>query len=110
MTQNDLAETVAAEYGGEPLSGTTVGRWLRYQDDKGSEPSSFALTAALARVLEVTAGWLAFGEGEMTAMGSAPGDAPTQKGGPTPSEVLEESGDELRDAATPDESLDETGS
>ncbi len=109
MTQDDLAETVAAEYGGEPLSGTTVGRWLRYQDDKGSEPSSFALTAALARVLEVTAGWLAFGEGEMTAMGSAPGDAPTQKGGPTPSEVLDRTAQKLRDAASGGESQREAG-
>ncbi len=66
LTQQDLAEMVAAEYNGKPVSGTTVGRWLRYQDCKGSEPKTYALIATLARALEVRAEWLAFGEGEMS--------------------------------------------
>ena len=64
LTQGDLAEMVAAKYDDKPVSGTTVGRWLRYQDCRGSEPKTYALIAALARALEVRTEWLAFGEGE----------------------------------------------
>ena len=96
LTQEDLAEMVAAEYdNGKPVTGTTVGRWLRYQDGNGSEPKSYVLIGALARALEVRTEWLAFGEGGMARDGmEGNGPAPVETPGPrdpraTGAEVLQ---------------------
>jgi transcriptional regulator with XRE-family HTH domain len=58
LTQDELGELVARKQGrGEPYTGVAVHRWL-----KGRRPG-YETMRALAAVLAVRPGWLAFGEG-----------------------------------------------
>jgi transcriptional regulator with XRE-family HTH domain len=60
LTQDELGELVAKKQGrGEPYTGVAVHRWL-----KGRRPG-YETMRALAAVLAVRPGWLAFGEGEL---------------------------------------------
>ena len=79
LTQEDLAAMVAKPDNGKAVSGTTVGRWLRYQDCKGSEPKTLALIGALARALEVRTEWLAFGVGRMRLISAEDADEVSER-------------------------------
>lgn len=58
ITHPELAEMVGREMGGVSIHQTTVSRW--FTESFPSRPTM----AALARVLGVDVGWLAYGEGE----------------------------------------------
>lgn len=61
VTQAELAQMVALNAPHEPPpAASVVARWLKGQ----SAPKTLALWQALAAALEVSPGWLAFGEGE----------------------------------------------
>jgi transcriptional regulator with XRE-family HTH domain len=57
ISQEELGELVGKELQRDPYTGVAVHRWL-----KGRRPN-YEIMAALARVLGVRKGWLAFGEG-----------------------------------------------
>ncbi|KKN39155.1 hypothetical protein LCGC14_0746250 [marine sediment metagenome] len=56
-----IAARVAEVSGVKKRDTTTIGRWLK----KSARPRTWEEAQALAEVLEVWAGWLVFGEGEM---------------------------------------------
>ena len=56
LTQEEVGRRVGEILGEPPYSKQAVSGWL-----KGREPESFAIVEALAKVLGVTAGFLAFG-------------------------------------------------
>lgn len=58
ISQRELGEWVGETLGREPFDASTVYRWL-----EGAEPP-LATIAALGAVLDVSAGWLAFEEGQ----------------------------------------------
>ena len=58
IDQTEIAKAVGKELGRETFTQAAVSRWFN-----GSEPN-FETTQAIARVFDVSAGWLAFGEGE----------------------------------------------
>lgn len=50
------------------VTGVTIGRW----EDGTREPKKLAILERLAAILGVSAGWLAFGDGEMRRVRSEP--------------------------------------
>ena len=61
LSPGELADRVAKVSGAPRRDATTIARWLK----KTARPRTWEEMAALAKVLEVYAGWLVFGEGEM---------------------------------------------
>lgn len=58
LTWREIGEAVGERLGREPYAPTVVHRWF----NKGTEPAEFAVTHAIAEILEVDPGKLAFGE------------------------------------------------
>lgn len=65
ISQEELGAMVGKQMGRDPFTGVAAHRWL-----KGRRPG-YDIMAALARVLAVRPGWLAFGEDDVIAKKSS---------------------------------------
>lgn len=80
-TQDEIGELVAREEGkASPYAGSVVARWLKGQ----AGPKTRDGWRALARVFDVSAGWLAFGDGPEPTGPALPPVTPSL---PSPSEL-----------------------
>jgi hypothetical protein len=68
VTLQQLGEEVGTALGREPFAPSVVGRWVNAKQG----PRERVVWIALARVLEVEPGWLAFGGGSESATGTVP--------------------------------------
>lgn len=75
-TDAEVGRAVGKHLGRGPFTPQVVGRWF-----KGREPGEFIATVrALAAFFEVSAGWLATGEGDMQAAPATPERAGAETG------------------------------
>ena len=73
--QAELGQEIGRALGREPFTQAAVQKWLA-----GENEPNFETTGAIARVFGVSAGWLAFGEGEPPNDPAAPEPMPPPRG------------------------------